>query len=1090
MKVFDVHAPDLQVRKSLFLEASAGTGKTYSIENIVARALLEESEPALNLEQILIVTFTKAAAKDLRARIRLNLLAHNKNSRIREALLQFDHAAISTIHAFCYNALSEFGKEAGVRLRANPEKLSQDLVWEVMERFFRQGLHMSLLSPLQLNILLKRHMGRVTELARDLIRTISRGMRINTARTNEKGLEDFKHWLKQCKVDGWSRDKVFEELVRNAPHFYGICDKAKKIKPEFINQFEYLASLFEREEIVFADLEPLFTQELTYLADDNLKKSSSQSSFLEKMQKNVLPILEELGTYAFLFARIAQVAQEELWKAFSDEESADFSYLLIIMEQLVSRSEEFRNFIRKRYRMVIIDEFQDTDPIQWNIFKTLFFHSEIALILVGDPKQSIYSFRSADIYTYLEAADCLGPESKYILNTNYRSSPQLVAALNHLFRIDGWMRLPLLKKELVYLPVQAPIDKKNKWTQPEAPLSIYTVDAAGGMKLDEIEEKFLFPRFLSDVERIHLQHKTPYREIAFLVRDHAQSGRLLNYLRKNGLPATQMRSSTLDQALVLPDLILLLKGFLQPRQLSTLQAALGSSFFQWNCLKLEELKTPSVLADVVFQFLCWHTEWVQEGIGRALQNFLSTHFLASEESLQEQLISTQEGLESYHELMQITEWLIEREHSLKLTPAGLIKELESFQGIEQESLKMRPFVSQDAVSILTLHMSKGLEFDVVFALGVINRTPIDEELILSRDKHKISLIPKLKNSTGYFEEKDAEKSRQLYVALTRAREKLILPVVLGWKEASAGAASPIELLLACYAKDTHEENLKALCQGNENIALEELSACGSKSINHSQQVIQIQPPESFRPHFLSRVCVSFTGLAKRQTEEIQLQGVPHDFESTAYSPHQLPAGNVTGELMHKMLEELPWQEIALAGSAKDLLVFVQRFTSSSPYAAWEQVLAEMLFNAFKKPLGATGIQLDQLNDSCSYREMEFIYPVSIARHIPECAEVNGVVKGVVDLFFVWREKYYLLDWKTNWLGPTIESYAFENLALTIKNQRYDLQAALYRNAIKQYLKKIDSRPFEKIFGGIFYLFLRGFDGEKGLFFIPEKACPL
>ncbi len=149
--------------------------------------------------------------------------------------------------------------------------------------------------------------------------------------------------------------------------------------------------------------------------------------------------------------------------------------------------------------------------------------------------------------------------------------------------------------------------------------------------------------------------------------------------------------------------------------------------------------------------------------------------------------------------------------------------------------------------------------------------------------------------------------------------------------------------------------------------------------------------------------------------------------------------------------------------------FIHRYTAKTPFEPWEDVLTEMIYKAFKTPIADLGILLEDLTEDQVFREMEFLYPAELAAHLPECRHTKGQVVGVVDLFFKLGNKYYLLDWKSNWL----ENYETHTLKMAMEDNRYDLQADLYKCALREYLSQVTDQPFEDIFGGTIYYFLRG-----------------
>lgn len=1083
MKVFDVFDPDLNVHQPFLLEASAGTGKTFSIENIVVRAILDDPKDGkgpLSIKDILVVTFTKAAAKELKSRILANLQKtadHLQKSgespenlqKIKKALIEFDLANISTIHSFCYRALAE--NATVYRMNKNPEDLSADKVWKVLERHFHTRLTNEFYTPTQLNILLKPYQSGITGLSRDLIQTIGRGIGFAKTENNSFHLDHLKTNLAKLQLE------TFENYAFS---YKGLCKgTSKTLNPEYQRALSDFIQHFSLSEELYTIFSLFSSKNLKVKA----KPPEEIIAFFDEIYSTFVPSLYALGHFDPLFTRLSAECQAALHAEFEETETGDYSFLLLKMERLIAQDQDFRKRLKKRYRMAIIDEFQDTDPLQWKIFKSLFSHGNFPFILVGDPKQSIYAFRSADIYTYLNAAGTISSDSQFLLSTNYRSTPELISALNHLFHAEqapGWIALPYLKKNLPYIPVKAP---ETKLLSEAAVPALEFLYVESDLKLQEIEELYLFPKFLKEVQAIQKERGIPLSQFAFLVRDHMQSDRLLQFFQSKNLPAVQMRALKLEKAIILPDLIHLLRAIGSPRRLNYVQLALGTRFFNWSTSDLEQLKDQDYLSKILLHFNQWHQILKRDGIAIALETVLSTHFI-KDSSIQEALIESFEGLKRYHELRQLMEWLSNRESSEKLSLNALIEELESILSVDhpqQEHMKMRPLVEKEAVQILTLHLSKGLEFEVVFALGIVNRPPIDKGLVLVREQDNMALKAVQEDDPAYLdflEENDAEKSRQLYVALTRAKSKLYIPCIEGWKTPSLGGASPLELWLArlhepeCSWRDLYTRLgsprfsfLETLANGSPHIAIEKLNPEGCAPFLSQVALPELIAPYTIALDFPKLFTLSFSSLAKAYTKE-RLVTPPHDFNCMDKTPYTLPAGAYTGELLHQILEEIPFSLIRMASKPADLRNFIHKFTAKTPFEAWEDVLSLLIYQAFKTPI--YDLLLEDLMEEQTFREMEFLYPAELANHLPECRNTKGQVTGVMDLFFKLNGKYYLLDWKSNWL----ESYEAHHLKAAIEENRYDLQAALYKRALQEYLSNVTDQPFEEIYGGAIYYFLR------------------
>jgi exodeoxyribonuclease V beta subunit len=1116
VKPFDVLKKETSISSPLVLEASAGTGKTFSIEHLVVRSLIEDEIP---IDQFLVVTFTKAAAQELKMRIWQNIqralsalkdgldetpyiaaILPNADARkaamqrLRCALVQFDQAYIATIHSFCFRALVEYGEENRFwsRLQDEKEILPSQANWETLAHLLRDCEIMREFSPGQMKVLYRACQYRVLDLAQQVIQLATKGLKIHPPLTNDQLLAQF------AGLDSSKWGKRLSELMAEQGHcFKGVCARSSQsLKPEYQEFFEQLSRCLSLKNIDSLDalIDGLGSQK--YFSKDNIKSKASLSQEMNEclhfLRTSVYPILMKWGSPSFLIARLASYAEKAIADSYEKSGRVDYTYLLLKMQKEAQKP-AFQSALRSRFKKVIIDEFQDTDPIQWAIFKTLFPPS--SLVLVGDPKQSIYSFRAADIYTYMDAVQTLGASARHALQTNFRSSKRCIEALNRLFDTQNnphWMSLPLKKTALPYRPVLYAREKEASGFSDEPVMEFLLVEE--DVKQEEIEEKYLFPRFVSEVLRLRKEKNIPLRKIAFLVRDHAQSNRLATFLRSCALPCVQQRSESFSQAAILDDLIYLLRAILNPRSLSSLQAALSTRFFGWDFLDLEKHKEHQDLAQTMQFFHSYKEAWYQDGIFACMQALLASDPSGSGASCEARLMRCSEGRQNFHELEQIIEWMAFQEQNRKSTPEMLIRELEAIASGDQpwrRDLKMRPLNEEEALPILTLHMCKGLEFDIIFALGLMNRPPVDEGIFLARDEKEIVLKAASEEHADYqqfLEECDAEKARQLYVALTRAKEKLFIPIITGWEAPKPGQASPIELFLAHLAypeapwKDLYQhlecldlDPLKTLCEDFSLMRIEKLEQ--KAPLKDLEQVNPVlNPPPDIHVNWLPQYSISFTSLTKVPMPDAAI-GAPRNFDCADLNKHTLPSGGDTGELIHQMLEDAPLDLMSHCQSPSELIPWIQRYTSQTPFQRWNEVLAGMLFNAFALPF--EGIRLVDLKEGELFREMEFLFPLHHAQQLSECHGMDGEVKGVIDLAFTFQGKYYLLDWKTNWLGPDDSFYTHQHLEEAMKKHRYHLQAELYQIAFRTYLKALGKS--EESFEGTYYMFLRGFDGFHGVY---------
>ena len=235
---------------------------------------------------------------------------------------------------------------------------------------------------------------------------------------------------------------------------------------------------------------------------------------------------------------------------------------------------------------------------------------------------------------------------------------------------------------------------------------------------------------------------------------------------------------------------------------------------------------------------------------------------------------------------------------------------------------------------------------------------------------------------------------------------------------------------------------------------------------------------------------SFTGITKNLVVESHgsQSAPPHDFYCQQKSSFNLPAGKETGILLHKILESIPYQAVNNATTAEEILPLVKPFIGKSLFADWLGVITEIVFNALKTELrhGNESFCLCEIGLESRYHEIEFLYPNNHFAPIEEMHVEGGLIKGVIDMVCMHSGKYFVIDWKSNWLGNDSKDYMQASMSEAMTTHHYHLQASIYRSALERYLRLVDPRPFSEIFGGVYYLFLRGMhvsDERGGVYLI-------
>ena len=534
--IFDVLSRHFSVFGPHFLEASAGTGKTFAIEHFVARLLLESEDPLL-LEQILVVTFTRAATRELKGRIRHNLIAARDQlqsglvqydylkaiveegrekidraiRRLEDALACFDSAQIFTIHGFCYRALSEFAFEAGVNFQLNDPDDMQHLriIEETIHQFLLHRIDRSSFSSGQVAQLWRHFKKKPERLMSRLASLVSQNKEIAESKSFNDSFESWKQAL--LDLDTLKKEEILADWALLSAQYRQMGN------PRFSEQMEQLALMLETKSCTPTQFDRLLKEKEIFLEkmqSSNVKvkyKSFNISNLrynglLEQLHEHLLPILIGARDPMQTFLRLARDSRQEIKARLKMcNASSPDDLLRQVYENLCEK--KFVESIRSRYRAAIIDEFQDTDPLQWDIFETLFVSHMRSVCLVGDPKQSIYAFRNADLYTYLKAADALGKPSRKYLDTNYRSTPSLVAALNRLFaseRTKKWMNLPHLGISLDVFPVKAGKQADGSNNSPTGSIHFFAAEAQrpkqrGRWPSDGLEQTAFFPYIAQEI---------------------------------------------------------------------------------------------------------------------------------------------------------------------------------------------------------------------------------------------------------------------------------------------------------------------------------------------------------------------------------------------------------------------------------------------------------------------------------------------------------------------------------------------------------------------------------------------------------------
>ncbi|SFR11607.1 DNA helicase/exodeoxyribonuclease V, beta subunit [Enterobacter sp. kpr-6] len=1143
------------------IEASAGTGKTFTIAALYLRLLLglggEAAYPRpLSVEELLVVTFTEAATEELRGRIRSNIhelriacLRESSDNPLYARLLdeipnreeaanwlllaerQMDEASVFTIHGFCQRMLSLNAFESGMLFEQQLIEDESLLRAQACADFWRRHCY-----PLPRDIAQAIHAS--WQGPQDLLKAINRYLQgeapvIKSPPPADETLvarhERIISRINEIKAQWCASVSELDALIENS----GI-DRRKFNRG---NQGKWIEKI------------SAWAQEETrsYLLPDALEKFSQ--AFLASRTKagGVVPehplfvaIEAFLAEPLTLTDLVLTRAMKEIREAVAQEKrrrgELGFDDMLSRLDSaLVSANgEALAAAIRQRFPVAMIDEFQDTDPQQYRIFRRIWRQQpDTALLLIGDPKQAIYAFRGADIFTYMKARGEV--TAHYTLDTNWRSAPGMVASVNTLFsRMDN----AFMFREIPFLPVRAA--EKNAALRFEfegkaqPAMSLWLMDGEG-TSVGEYQS-FMAQQCAAQIRDwlmagqqgtalLHEAKKSravQASDITVLVRNRHEAALIRDALTLLNIPSVYL--SNRDSVFETPEameLLWVLQAVLAPERESTLRSALATSMLGLTAHDIETLNLDERAWDeVVEEFDRYRTIWQTRGVMPMLRALMNARQIA------ENLLATSGGERRLTDILHISELLqeagaqAESEHALVRWLAQRIAEPDSNASSQQLRLES----DKHLVQIVTIHKSKGLEYPLVWLPFIANYRAQDQAFYHDRTSFEAVLdLSKAEESVELAEaERLAEDLRLLYVALTRSVWHCSLGIApLFRRRGEKAGESDFHLSAAGRLIQQGEpRDAAGLRQCLESLVGEDIVLHIPDAPDNTRWEYQSEVPPSLRARDIKRLVrddwrvTSYSGLQQRG-HGMAVDLLPHfdqdaagerePDETPALTPHQFPRGASPGTFLHSLFEDIDFtQPIAQEW-------VLEKLQLGGFDAHWEPMLTAWINAVLQVPLSGADISLSQLPAREKQVELEFYLPISatltadaldalIRRYDPLSAgcppldfrNVRGMLKGFIDLVFRHDGRYYLLDYKSNWLGESSEAYTQEAMAQAMQSHRYDLQYQLYTLALHRYLRhRIADYDYEQHFGGVIYLFLRGVDKEvpgQGIFSTRPDAA--
>ncbi len=1176
---------DLEASPRVLVEASAGTGKTYTIVGFYVRMLLEKD---LHVDQILAVTFTKKATAELRERILERLRdslyvlengAHHAGSdpflnqlyeevkdrlaaiaKLRQTIHDFDDSQVFTIHGFCQKVLQEEALIAGTPFEMNVSP-TDHVTNQAAEDFWRVFMHENSNSAAG-RYLISKLLSMATS-PEELISRNGIGPLLSKRYAVSEGeiMEDPKAWLRQVldlksEMAGlWKRDK--DELIEILEN----CDV--KSYSRHLGSRRKKLELFLQDDI-FAYDKP---DSLKYFSSDYLCDDSN-------LRKNGRPVPEhrlfDLCTaYGELVSGIKKVETTLLDHAYREirnrrdslsrqSETKSYDDLLIIIRDALSDSSggsELAEKLRGRYPVALVDEFQDTDPVQYEIFNQIYpaDNSNSTLMMIGDPKQAIYAFRGADLHTYFKARED-GVGKEFTLNKNFRSTVDYIGAINTIFSGE---RMPFIEEDISYPPSKAGNSDHNAALlldgKKQAVLQVKAFEGVEGNK-DRLRKNLLKQSALKIAEILQMAQtgkakigEEPLRagDIAVLISRHKDATYLQQQLKQLGVDTVTKTDQNIFDTLEATRLEIMMNAVLNPMNPGILNSALLTGFFGLELTHLHKLKEDEEQRQELLDELTDLRDlWNQNEFYPMFYELIHRDqrlLNIAELNRSERIITNLFHLADLCSTAEKDEDL-----SPRLLHTWLLRQMDGDDREDEYELQLES--DQHLVKIMTIHSSKGLQFPIVFCPtlweGKAPKTfsnkadqpaeyhkENESQLTINIDREKSEQRQKAEFRSDL--ESVAEEVRKTYVALTRAQYGCYIYWGTHTDSNFSGLGASIIGRQKVIESIQNKYRVKEGDQLSDAIFVDwfrKKEKESGKSI--SFEIIKSEEPEDFQLQSISdeitfdilkyrgrlslplkKRMESFSSLAghssepgepdydqvlERYTEAFEYE--PSSQKISEQSIYQFPRGATAGTAIHKLFENEDF-DFSLSHK-KDFSEIINETLEQYGFdPEWADVLQTMIKNVAGAAI--PGLDLNSLSPKDELREMEFNFTAS---GVDGRALLNMIRYGKHKSLLEFREKismtgfidlvarqdgsYFIIDYKSNYLGDSSGDYSPDKLEKEILANSYDLQYHLYTVALVKYLRtRIRDFDYDKHIGGVAYLFVRGMQAgsSNGVWFHkPEK----
>lgn len=1136
------------------VEASAGTGKTTWMVKTAVRLLLQDGAmPAVDRpERLLAVTFTRAATAELRERLRRELQRVQQirdgdtpkpheswmrtmldagglkmAKRLDLTLASVDRLAVTTIHGFCKGVLEEFAMECGVPVGLKFIESDREYLAEAVADEWRaltwdaNAVSRVVMGERMSGDTARRNRWTPSEFTR-AARVVRQGIGAERPSAMDREAElAVAQALLPSVLAAWDEARV--RALWGAVKW----NKGGRTAAE-------LDALCAAMQVLRAGGEPMLNH-ITPWARTSVVAVAHKTNKINKDLLPKEPFLDACEPLAELYQRIAEklwqdavlAVAERVARMMQRDRVAGFDEMIGHLQRAVTSEEtgeRLRTELARRYDAVLVDEFQDTDWAQWTIFSSTFAIKP--LVLVGDPKQSIYGFRGADITAYRDArgaAEAIDSSRVESLDTNYRSDQALVEATEILFRCTD-TPFDMDRTVLDFEHVVAANTEPSLTDPTRCPMVLVDLGRAAA----ELQDKRVVRFVAAEVARLLRDPNVRYhgtndpapralrpKDIAILVSANHQAVPLLKALRAHRVPAVSGSTGDITESPTWRDVMLVIAAIDDPSDPRVVRRALATSLGGRSASELAGMENDGASWRRLVERLAEaRSDWATHGVLTALMR------LTNEWNARDTLAAQADGERRLTDLRHVISLLQDAEREGHRNPTLLLAWARGFEqesGSDRDRRQLHLESDGEAVTISTMHGAKGLEWPVVFC-GYLWKKPQEREALprVARFDDGTQRVVFSEGIEGEIASDSAlsESLRLAYVALTRARSRTYVL----WAQGLTGSDASIHHLLQGLASAV--ESPPEVLAGKHPALIARLSEAEALNIpawppeedaEAEEGKLSARGVEISATQLRSWTVSSYTRFAKglKASVEVSEPGPVDDAEAavdTAVRADHLPGGAHTGNALHKLFEEFDFSSVddaaVLDAAVADILsryALPRVDSDAAQRGAAADVMRRIMTGTLAVPITGASAALASVPRERTLREWRFNLPMErlsantlaavfrdhgerwlAAAYAPlldraSRGDLDGILTGSVDLVAQIEGRWWIVDWKSNTLGPTASSYHEDARRQVMMREHYVLQYHLYVVALHRFLRSRlgSGYDYERDFAGVGYAFLRG-----------------